>query len=206
MQTSTNMGRGRPRNYDPDTALQAALEEFWARGFTRTSLDDLSRATGMKRPSLYAAFGDKKSIYLKATERFRQRMRERYSAALLSEKEPVAALAAMFLSGVEIYLANGGQGCMAVSTTAVESVAEPDMRADLAVSIAELDDGLIRWASSLLSRGLVRPDTDVTMLAWHATASVFSFGLRARAGTDAETLRRACESCARSLLEPWLVE
>ena len=58
--------RGRPREYDPDDALRRALEVFWKTGYSGTSLDAIAAATGMNRPSLYAAFGDKHALYLKA--------------------------------------------------------------------------------------------------------------------------------------------
>src|SRR3954452_12779539 len=63
--------RGRPRAYDPDEALAKAMGAFWDHGYAATSLDDISAATGMNRPSLYAAFGDKQAIYLKAIEHYR---------------------------------------------------------------------------------------------------------------------------------------
>ena len=65
--------RGRPRAYDPDVALSRAVETFWAHGYAGTSLDDLSAAMGMNRPSLYAAFGDKRDLYLKSLAFYRQR-------------------------------------------------------------------------------------------------------------------------------------
>src|SRR3954465_2216444 len=63
--------RGRPRAYEPEAALAKALDLFRASGFAATSLDDLSRATGMNRPSLYGAFGDKRALYIKAYARYR---------------------------------------------------------------------------------------------------------------------------------------
>ena len=62
--------RGRPRNFDPDTALDRALEVFWRHGFQAASLADLTAAMGLSKPSLYAAFGDKETLYLKALERY----------------------------------------------------------------------------------------------------------------------------------------
>ena len=53
--------RGRPRAFEPETALNQAMDVFWKDGFAATSLDDLSAATGLNRPSLYGAFGDKRS-------------------------------------------------------------------------------------------------------------------------------------------------
>src|ERR671936_3062653 len=63
--------RGRPRAYEPDVALGKALDLFRKRGFAATSLDDLSAATGMNRPSLYGAFGDKRELYIKSYQRYR---------------------------------------------------------------------------------------------------------------------------------------
>src|SRR5271168_735616 len=58
--------RGRPRAYDPEQALAQILECFWKSGYSGTSLDAISDATGMNRPSLYAAFGGKEALYLKS--------------------------------------------------------------------------------------------------------------------------------------------
>src|SRR6202022_4618073 len=63
--------RGRPRAYQPDVALGKALDLFRKGGFAATSLDDLSTATGMNRPSLYGAFGDKRELYIKSYARYR---------------------------------------------------------------------------------------------------------------------------------------
>src|SRR5258708_9788313 len=67
--------RGRPRAYEPEVALARALDVFWKEGFAATSLDDLSAATGMNRPSLYGAFGDKRELYIKSYESYRDRAR-----------------------------------------------------------------------------------------------------------------------------------
>src|ERR1700759_3985290 len=63
--------RGRPRAFQPEIALGKALELFRKDGFAATSLDDLSAATGMNRPSLYGAFGDKRDLYVKSYQRYR---------------------------------------------------------------------------------------------------------------------------------------
>src|SRR4030088_2683405 len=62
--------RGRPRAYQPEVALGKALDLFRSEGFAATSLDDLSAATGMNRPSLYGAFGDKRELYIKSYPRY----------------------------------------------------------------------------------------------------------------------------------------
>lgn len=62
--------RGRPPSIDRDAALEAALDVFWAKGYDGASLDDLTRAMKLSRPALYAAFGDKESLFRRALTRY----------------------------------------------------------------------------------------------------------------------------------------
>ena len=62
--------RGRPRAFDPDTALDRAMHVFWAKGYEGASLSDLTRAMRINRPSLYAAFGNKEQLFGKALDRY----------------------------------------------------------------------------------------------------------------------------------------
>jgi len=62
--------RGRPRCFDTDKALDSAMHVFWQKGYQGASLSDLTGAMGINRPSLYAAFGDKESLYRKVLDRY----------------------------------------------------------------------------------------------------------------------------------------
>jgi AcrR family transcriptional regulator len=62
--------RGRPRSFDRDAALAAAIEVFWQKGFEAASISDLTEAMGINPPSLYAAFGDKEELFLAAMEQY----------------------------------------------------------------------------------------------------------------------------------------
>src|SRR5438067_7726583 len=63
---------GRPRAFDTDRALDRALKVFWRKGYEGASLTDLTKAMGINRPSLYAAFGNKRALFRKAAERYAQ--------------------------------------------------------------------------------------------------------------------------------------
>src|SRR3974390_3412078 len=82
--------RGRPRAFEPDAALGKAMDAFWKDGFAATSLDDLSAATGLNRPSLYGAFGDKRALYLQAYRQYRELTREAF-APLFAARKPLRA-------------------------------------------------------------------------------------------------------------------
>ena len=71
MKQNKSSGRmGRPRSFDIDRALDRALQVFWRKGYEGTSLSDLTKAVGVNRPSLYAAFGDKEALFRKALDRY----------------------------------------------------------------------------------------------------------------------------------------
>src|ERR1700694_5959943 len=71
MRRNKSSGRmGRPRSFDIDRALDRALQVFWRKGYEGSSLSDLTKAMGINRPSVYAAFGDKGALFRKALDRY----------------------------------------------------------------------------------------------------------------------------------------
>src|SRR6185503_17277031 len=79
--------RGRPRTFAVEPALDRALHVFWQKGYEGTSLSDLTRAMGINRPSLYAAFGDKQSLFRKVLDRYAEGPAAYFDEAL---REPTA--------------------------------------------------------------------------------------------------------------------
>ncbi len=123
--------RGRPRAYEPDVALGKALDLFRRQGFAATSLDDLSEATGMNRPSLYGAFGDKRELYIKSYQRYREDARASMVEIFRQEMPVRQRLERIFASALNIYLSGetGPRGCFTVVTAASEAVGDPEIRA-----------------------------------------------------------------------------
>jgi AcrR family transcriptional regulator len=115
--TGTRTGtrpRGRPRAFDPDMALEAALRVFWQKGYEGTALSDLTAAMGINRPSIYATFGNKEALFRKALDRYSERMTN-YTAEAL--EEPTArAVAERLLVGTADLLSCPGnpKGCLMV--------------------------------------------------------------------------------------------
>ncbi len=68
--TPTVRAPGRPRSFDAGKALDAAMKVFWRKGYEGASLEDLTRAMGINRPSLYAAFGDKEALFRKVLDHY----------------------------------------------------------------------------------------------------------------------------------------
>src|SRR5258708_21494774 len=86
----TSPARGRPRCFDLEQALDRSMDLFWEKGFQNTSLDEIAQAVGVKKPSLYAAFGDKEMLFRKVIQRYSGKFSEsiqpldRYHAMLAS--------------------------------------------------------------------------------------------------------------------------
>ncbi len=133
--------RGRPRAYQPEIALGKALDLFRKDGFAATSLDDLSAATGMNRPSLYGAFGDKRELYIKSYARYRADARAAMIDIFRNELPIRKRLQRIFAVALDIYLSGeaGPRGCFTVMTAASEAVSDPEIRAMVLEGFSELD-------------------------------------------------------------------
>jgi TetR/AcrR family transcriptional repressor of nem operon len=116
-QTSPRMPRGRPREFDTDEAIESAMGVFWSSGYHATSLPELLEATNLSRGSLYAAFGDKRGLFLRALDRYIDASLTRLDAELDPQKDALAGLRACLARYVERTSgAAGKRGCLVVAT------------------------------------------------------------------------------------------
>jgi AcrR family transcriptional regulator len=182
--------RGRPRQYDPDRALAKAAEVFWKNGYAATSLDDLAAATGMNRPSLYAAFGDKHDLYLKTLERYQQRSRAG-TVQLLADNPTLRVFLKRFYEGaLDVYRAgrDEARGCYSISTAPAQAMTDPGVRAFLAASIGGTDAFLSDLIAKARDRGEVPSNADPAALAQLATATLHTIAVRSRVGVSRKQL------------------
>src|SRR5262245_53912189 len=108
----------RPKEFDPDQALRAAMQRFWERGFEATSLQDLTDCTGVQKTSLYATYGDKRELFLKALGQYQADSFERSRQRLEADGSPVAAIRAFMAEVVKSASSDQGckRGCLFVNT------------------------------------------------------------------------------------------
>jgi AcrR family transcriptional regulator len=175
--------RGRPRPYQPEIALGKALDLFRKDGFAATSLDDLSAATGMNRPSLYAAFGDKRELYIKSYARYRADARAAMIGIFREELPIRERLARIFAVALDIYLSGeaGPRGCFTVMTAASEAVADSDIRAMVLEGFSELDKAFAACFRLAREKRELPETADPAVLAQLASATIHTIAIRARA-------------------------
>src|SRR3954471_3942213 len=181
--------RGRPRAYDPQAALARAAEVFWKAGYAGTSLDDIVEATGMNRPSLYAAFGDKRDLYLKTLEHYRDESRALARAALADDPPLRVLLKRFYDKALELYLADGPRGCYSIGTAATVAAVDDGVRAFLADSMRTTDRFLTHQIEKAKERGVILLCTDPAALAYLATAPLHTLAIRSRAGLSRKELQ-----------------
>jgi AcrR family transcriptional regulator len=184
--------RGRPRAYQPEDALRAIIEAFWNTGYSGTSLDDLSAATGMNRPSLYAAFGDKQSLYLKALDRYCERGEAAMREALAYDRPLDEGLMRVYTKALSIYFSGEGRprGCFAIGTATTEAVQDPEIRTALARGLRSLDDGFEARIRAAQESGELPEHADAATLAMLASATLHTIAIRARSGTERSELEK----------------
>lgn len=180
---------GRPRAYDPELALQAATKLLWNNGLSSSSLDEIAHSAGMNRPSLNAAFGGKRDIYLKAAQRFGEAMDARMSDALAAPRL-LDALRVAFRTAVETYTPGDDLygGCFVICTAPAE-VGDPKVRDLLANAIKSIDDLFLRRLEEARDDGELAKDTPLAPLSNFLAASLYSLALRARAGANDRALK-----------------
>ena len=190
MTVSEPRRRGRPRTFDEDQVLGAVLDAFWTRGYAACSLEQLATAAGVSKPSLYAAFGDKRAMYLRALERFASELEARLEATLDPGRPLADGLSAFFRANLERFSLGdqGPRGCLVLCTAATEAVQEPEIRRALASVLANIDGALERRFVAAKAAGEIGDETDPGVLASLVAATLHSLAIRVRAGEDRDRL------------------
>jgi len=183
--------RGRPRAYDTEAALKRATEAFWKTGYSGTSLDSIAAATGMNPPSLYAAFGNKRGLYLEVLARYWEISLAGTREALAEDRPLAESLMLAYEAALSIYFSGKGnaRGCFVVGTAVTEAGDDVAIRNNVAAGLRMIDADFEARFRTALERGELKPDADPAALAVVAAATMHTIAIRARAGVGRTELR-----------------
>ena len=178
---------GRPRQFDPDDALDAAQQAFWAHGYEATSIADLCDATGMLRGSLYQAFGDKHALFLSVLDRYLARGTAQLEADLARASTPLAQLEA-WLYGVAFTAcpSQGPGGCMALNTLMELGPHDDAVRDRLTAHFGVIRARVVAVLEAGQRAGEVRADLEAGVLAGYLQTVVAGLATGARAGPQGD--------------------
>ncbi|WP_026120115.1 TetR/AcrR family transcriptional regulator [Nocardiopsis potens] len=195
---------GRPRKFDEDEVVEAAARVFWSGGYDGTSTDDLCRATGLTRSSLYNSFTSKEELFVRALRRYAEERADRQAAVLEDETRPgLERIRAMLAMIVEDEMGNrepgGGVGCFTVNTQtapvrrnpAVAEVLDADRRRRLGVL-----EGTIRAGQA---DGSIAAGRAPMELAWYVNSLVGGARVAGQAGVGREVLEGIMATGLRAL-------
>jgi AcrR family transcriptional regulator len=190
---------GRPREFDVDQALDAALCVFWRKGYEAASYTDLTQATGVERPALYSAFGNKEALFLRALERYYHTQLAFFPAAL--EQPTSREVVVHILRGaVELHTRHPDRrGCLGIhGALAGSDDAEPVRRALIdarATGEASLRERLERAKQD----GDLPEAANCAVLAAYVCAVLHGIAVQAKAGFSRDVL----EAVAEQALSTW---
>ena len=191
---------GRPRGFCAETALSKALEVFWRKGFHGTSLTDLTEAMGINRPSLYAAYGNKESLFRLVMNRYAEQSRivfEQNLAAAPTARQAVEQV----LRGVAAAAGCGDHpaGCFLVQNAGASSIGDDDpMRRDIHKLRGEAGRIMQARIERAIADGEVSPETDAAALAAFYLTVLHGMSLQAAGGATAEALYPVVDTAMRA--------
>jgi len=177
----------RKKEFDTDDAMGRATDLFRQKGYVAASIDDLTRATGLSRSSLYDTFGNKEQLFAAVLDRYRVEM----MARLVPDPDvpPAVALERFLLELLDAFEAWGPHAGCLITTTCSELTNTPDsIQRSCTAALQEQDDQLRAYFTDAVRRGALPTDTDVAHLAAYFVAMRQSVGLLWRAGESREKL------------------
>ena len=190
---------GRPRAFDPDKALDAALRVFWGKGYDGASLSDLTEAMGINKPSLYAAFGDKQELFRKVVERYVRQQSILWEAAFRGPSarmglERILNAAADFLTS-----AQNPHGCLLVQSALACDEKSECIKKELAARRSDSDAMLRARLQHAQTEGELSPEIDVAALSRFFSTVLRGMSVEASGGAT----RKDLQSVIDLAMEAW---
>ena len=179
----------RPREFDESAALDAAVDCFWREGYEATSVRDLAARMGITGTSLYNAFGDKRSLFRRALQRYAERSTCERIARLESTLPPKEAICAFLREIIERSLDDGDRrGCLLVNSALEIAPHDPELGAEVAARLAEIEAFFSRALTAAQNDGSVPLDRKPTDLARLLLGITLGLRVLARSNPNRELL------------------
>ncbi|QWA10521.1 TetR/AcrR family transcriptional regulator [Sodalis ligni] len=198
---SAKKGRGRPKQFDRDDALDKALELFWRHGYEATSLADLVEATGAKAPTLYGEFGNKEGLFRAAAERYMTKFAERGRALLTNPNCTVSEATEDFMRDTAALYTdkNLPSGCFLICTSAALSSQSDDVAQMLRARHHFQENMLADFLRARQAKGDISPTADIATLAKYLMCIMQGMAVQARDGATQEEL----DNIVSTLMAVW---
>lgn len=184
------MKTGRPREFNLDEALEAAVRVFWQRGFKATSLDDLLAATRISRSSFYAAFGSKEALFQQCLARYCRRMASEMGRALLEAESGRGFIEQTFRQVVEEAREEEPMGCLIMNSATELGQRHPEFSADLRKAVRLFERLFQQAVQRAQLEGDIPRQSDARTLATYLTSSLGGLRSLAKAGLGPDAIRK----------------
>jgi TetR/AcrR family transcriptional repressor of nem operon len=163
----------RPREFHFDEALDRAVETFWSKGYEATSIQDLVDSMGIHRGSLYTAFGDKQSLFLRVLDRYRTVIVKKLMDILESEPTGVAAIHRFFAAIVEHMMTGGPlRGCLLTNSAVERGLNDPETAKKVDLCLKQIEDGFLKTLEQAQKMGELGAKRELKPLARYLTSSM----------------------------------
>jgi AcrR family transcriptional regulator len=190
---------GRPREFDENIAIEAAMKVFWADGYAGTSYSSLVGAMKMNRPSIYLAFGDKESLFLKAVEFYSHKQQAIIMNALNSGESYQNCLEKFATTLVKSVCNKKHPGCLVITVLADATGISTKFKNKLKEHVKATDAVIADLIRRGIEAGELKPCANPDLQAKVFVAALSGFALRARAGDSEEDLMNVAKETVRTL-------
>jgi AcrR family transcriptional regulator len=194
MEMTAHSGRGRPREFDPEEALAAALQIFWRRGYDGASMAELTEAMGITKPSLYACFGNKEGLFRKALDLY-ERDKLCYVRAALEEPTAKQVAERMLRGSLAIQCGSSDpKGCMGVISSVGGTAHAESIRDEILARRASSDRALVERFERAKAEGDLPAGVEPQALACYLSTVMQGMAVQAGAGVPAERLQQLVDT------------
>lgn len=180
---------GRPRSFDPEVALEQALEVFWRNGYEGASLAELTQAMGIKKPSMYATFGNKEQLFLKAIDLYHEREGAWYKEAYAKESYTDFVEALLYGAARSYTASDKPHGCALVKSTLSCSEASESVKETLLAQCNQSDIQLVNRIKLAQETGEICPEAAPESIARFIGTMLHGMSSQADQGATHEELK-----------------